>query len=107
MASGENGNGLQALLSDINALGKRNYPEIGVPAFLIGEDCAGARPSYGVPGPLALHFGALAAIMSAVRSPLTVAEIGQLIELFADQHFLDGNGAPFSKEVARQNCTGG
>ncbi len=100
MANREIGYERDAVFAEIAALGERDYPVIGVPTFLIGEACPGANPASampGVPDPLAIYFAALASAMSAGSSPMTIAGIGQLLELLADRHFFDGEPTPFSK----------
>lgn len=95
---------VEALLVDIKALGERDYPEIGVPTFLIGEDCSSrfntlyAMPAE--PDQLAHHLVALAAVLSAARSLLNDNDVGQLFELLADRHFFDCELGPFSRITA-------
>lgn len=95
---------VEALLAEIKALGERDYPEIGVPTILIGEDCSSRfNSSYAMPAEpdqLAHHLVALAAVLSAARSPLNDNDVGQLFELLADRHFFDCESGPFSRIAA-------
>lgn len=95
---------VEVLLDDIKALSERDYPEIGVPTILIGEECsAGLNNSDAIPlepDQLASQLITLARLMSAARSPLSLNDVGQLLELLADRHFFDCGSAPFSTIAA-------
>ena len=41
-----------SLFADIAALGERDYPEIGVPTFLISEERQGVNPAHATPAHL-------------------------------------------------------
>lgn len=92
------------IFADIITLGERDYPEIGVPTFLIGEDSYTRANSYcamsATRDQLACHLAAMAKVFSAARSLLTLHEVNQLLELLADRHFLGCGSPPFSKIAA-------
>jgi peptidoglycan/xylan/chitin deacetylase (PgdA/CDA1 family) len=81
------------LLEEIAGLGDdRPYEEIGVPTFFIGEDVSyGAAPP--VPrlderaSTLGWNFARMAHALAAKVPELTTADIGKLMEVFADRHF--------------------
>ena len=72
-----------------------------MPTFLISENCAaGSTEPNAVPAvsdELATRLTALSTTLLAARSSLNIDDVGQLLELLADRHFLEGSPTPFSK----------
>ena len=88
---------IDALLAEMQRLGTRDYPEIGVPMFLVAEDLTVAAPAR-APGDgtgrlLAMLLADGAAMLRARKAELSAEDLAGLIEALADRHFL-GLGAP-------------
>lgn len=83
--------GAASLLAEMAALAARDYPEIGVPALLIGEDLTAAGDaSIGTPRDraMAATLARMAETLASRGVDLGADDIVQLMELLADRHFL-------------------
>lgn len=81
-----------ALLEEIAGLADRPYEEIGVPTFFIGEDLSdGAVPAIARVDERAARLGSefarLAHALASRVPALETADIGKLMEIFADRQF--------------------
>lgn len=82
-------------LAEMERLGLRDYPEIGVPMFLVAEDLTGAaEPGAGPATPdfsgriLAMLLAEGAEALRRRVPDLGAKEIARLLEALADRHFL-------------------
>lgn len=84
---------IDQLLADIERLGKRVYPEVGVPMFLVAEDTTAPEKSAvkaSTPNGvlLASAFAQIIAGLKSRKSDLDATDIAQAVELLADRYFL-------------------
>lgn len=100
---------IDILVADPDRFETERYAEMGVPMFLMGQDCTTDRPASATDAemidPLGERLAELAALLALRKPEIDLDDVGRLLEVLADRHFMSSEEAPVEREAIMASTT--